>query len=340
VINMLPIIALPSLAEPQPAVAGTKSFDILLASSVASADFEQVPSADPTNQMTFENSAELTDKLPLEAGYVAFINDAGLKPPIIETETAKQGADETPTEGTVASAPAPAAAPTIVPVPINLPKSLPHPTDQTCVRETSDNSVVFMANKNPVIATVSRKEPRAVSTFEGQHLSVPTSFAFPLDANIVPTPEPGKPSPPLIANNTASPVQSAVQLDLARDLAWIANLAQEIVIAAVGTERLTFRLMPQSLGQLDIELVHSPVGLAVEMTATTERAAQIIATEQPRLIEELRQAGVKMLPADHGMGQHAGSQRHSQHRNEPSFAANTPPPQTAKTAPRASSRFA
>jgi flagellar hook-length control protein FliK len=336
VINMLPIIALPSLAEPQPAVTGTKSFDILLASSVASADFEQAPSADPTNQMTFENSAELTDKLPPEAGYVAFINDAGLKPPTKQGEIAEQGPDaETP-----APAPPPALAPTIAPVPIYLPKTLPFAAEETNARVSSDSSVTFMASKIPVTAFVDRREPRAVSTFESQHLSVPTSFALPLDANIVPTPEPAKPSPPLTANNTASPVESAVQLDLARDLAWIANLAQEIVIAAVGTERLTFRLMPQSLGQLDIELVHSPVGLAVEMTATTERAAQIIATEQPRLIEELRQAGVKMLPADHGMGQHAGSQRHSQHRNEPSVAANTPAPQTTKTAPRAGGRFA
>jgi flagellar hook-length control protein FliK len=99
------------------------------------------------------------------------------------------------------------------------------------------------------------------------------------------------------------------ELDLARDLAWIGNLAQEIVAVSDDRESLHFRLMPRSMGQLDVSLLRSPDGLQVEMTATTERAQHIITAEQPRLIEELRQSGVKTAGTDLASGQQPGSQR-------------------------------
>ncbi len=140
------------------------------------------------------------------------------------------------------------------------------------------------------------------------------------------------------ASPTAAP-QLAHQLDLARDLAWIGNLAQEIIAASDDGESLRFRLLPQSLGQLDVQLARSSEGLKVEMTATAERAAQIIAAEQPRLIEELRQSGVKMAGVDLSTSQHNGSRHpHPPPRNAAPFAAAQP--QSTQARNRPDGRFA
>lgn len=144
---------------------------------------------------------------------------------------------------------------------------------------------------------------------------------------------------PTIAAPTNIQPQIFHELDLARDLAWIGNLAQDIVAASSDPEHLSFRLMPRSLGQLDVDLSRSPEGLHVEMTANTERATQIIAAEQPRLIEELRQSGIKIASADLATGQHPGSGRgHQPPRAELPFFDT--PTRSDKPANRPDGRFA
>jgi flagellar hook-length control protein FliK len=73
---------------------------------------------------------------------------------------------------------------------------------------------------------------------------------------------------------------------------WTARLSQEIVAAQRSDGELTFRLTPQHLGTLEIGLTETAQGMIVELQASKEEAAQIIARDEPRLIEELRQRGV------------------------------------------------
>ena len=77
---------------------------------------------------------------------------------------------------------------------------------------------------------------------------------------------------PTIATVANIQPQILQELDLARDLAWIGNLAQDIVAASDDRDHLSFRLMPRALGLLDVDLSRSPEGLHIEFTATTERA--------------------------------------------------------------------
>lgn len=144
---------------------------------------------------------------------------------------------------------------------------------------------------------------------------------------------------PTIATVANIQPQILQELDLARDLAWIGNLAQDIVAASDDRDHLSFRLMPRALGLLDVDLSRSPEGLHIEFTATTERATQIIAAEQPRLIEELRQSGIKTTGTDLPSGQHPHSQRgHPPPRSNPPFFNS--PTRSAKPTNRPDGRFA
>jgi Flagellar hook-length control protein FliK len=94
-------------------------------------------------------------------------------------------------------------------------------------------------------------------------------------------------------------------LNLARESAWLDTLASDIVAASEAPDRLSFRLSPANLGRLDVDLSQSVRGLSVHMTASTDDASNIITAAQPRLVEELRQQGVRV--ADAGVstgGQH------------------------------------
>ena len=74
---------------------------------------------------------------------------------------------------------------------------------------------------------------------------------------------------------------------------WAARLSHEILHARdSAASELTFRLTPRHLGTLDVGLAETPYGLLVELRPSNEEAKAIIAREEPRLIEELRQRGV------------------------------------------------
>lgn len=92
---------------------------------------------------------------------------------------------------------------------------------------------------------------------------------------------------------------------------WAARLTHEILIARESaTSELTFRLTPRHLGTLEVGLAGTPQGLLVELRPSSEEARAIVAREEPRLIEELRQSGVAV--ADPALQSGAsGDGRHS-----------------------------
>jgi flagellar hook-length control protein FliK len=92
-------------------------------------------------------------------------------------------------------------------------------------------------------------------------------------------------------NRASEPGLTPRMLDLSgRD--WAERLSNEIIAAPRNDSELVFRLTPQHLGTLEISLSETGQGMIVELQASKEEAAQIIAREEPRLIEELRQRGV------------------------------------------------
>jgi flagellar hook-length control protein FliK len=83
-------------------------------------------------------------------------------------------------------------------------------------------------------------------------------------------------------------------LDLAGDAAWLDRLARDIAQAAGNEGVIRFRLHPQTLGHLRVELSQGDRGTSVRLTADTEQARYILADAQPRLVAEARAQGVRI----------------------------------------------
>jgi flagellar hook-length control protein FliK len=83
-------------------------------------------------------------------------------------------------------------------------------------------------------------------------------------------------------------------LDLVRDSAWLDRLAHDIAQAAGNEGTIRFRLHPQTLGHLSVELSQGDHGTSVRLTADTEQARAILADAQPRLAAEARAQGVRI----------------------------------------------
>jgi flagellar hook-length control protein FliK len=135
--------------------------------------------------------------------------------------------------------------------------------------------------------------------------------AFPIIQSALVETKDSTPTQPTITAPFADPLRFVVerQLDLARDSRWLDALARDIVAVAETPDRLSFRLSPPQLGQLDVDLSGSDSGLSVRMNASTEAAAHIVAAAQPRLIDELKSQGVRVAEAQVSTG---GGQSHGQ----------------------------
>lgn len=83
-------------------------------------------------------------------------------------------------------------------------------------------------------------------------------------------------------------------LDMGHDDAWLDRLARDIAQAAGNDGAIRFRLNPQTLGHLHVELSQGDRGTTVRMTTETEQARAILADAQPRLAAEARAQGVRI----------------------------------------------
>lgn len=125
------------------------------------------------------------------------------------------------------------------------------------------------------------------------------------------------------------------ELNLIDDPVWIDRLARDIAASTASDGTLNFRLLPERLGHLDIALTHHDGALDIIMQTSTDTATGMIVAEQPRLIEELRQAGMKVGNFEMTTGQHNGAPRH--HQSAPHQPVPFPPMST-QSKPRTSKR--
>lgn len=98
----------------------------------------------------------------------------------------------------------------------------------------------------------------------------------------------------------AAPLQGLVierQLDLAHQQDWIDQLARDIATTAGDGKTLNFRLNPEHLGTLQVEIAQSHHGAAVRFSTDSEAARTLIADAQPRLVAEARAQGVRISEA-------------------------------------------
>jgi len=125
------------------------------------------------------------------------------------------------------------------------------------------------------------------------------------------------------------------KLDLSRDNAWLDRLARDIARAASDDSPLRFRLHPQTLGSLHVELQQGDRGAAVRMTVDTEAARQILSDAQPRLAAEARAQGVRIAETHvdlSGSGRHAPGDQRRQDEARQTPLIRTAPGAAAETA--------
>lgn len=107
------------------------------------------------------------------------------------------------------------------------------------------------------------------------------------------------------------------QLDLAHEGEWLDRLARDIARTAGAEGGLRFRLNPEHLGSLHVELNHGHGGASLRLTADTEAARAIIADAQPRLVAEARAQGVRIAESHVGLGANGHPAGGDQRRHEP-----------------------
>jgi flagellar hook-length control protein FliK len=122
------------------------------------------------------------------------------------------------------------------------------------------------------------------------------------------------PAQPATARPGDAPVADrmmAHHLDLARDSAWLDRLARDIAGSAAADAPMRFRLHPETLGHMRVELTQGDRGTSVRLTVESDSARTIIADAQPRLVAEARAQGVRIAETHvdlaGGSGGHASS---------------------------------
>ena len=84
------------------------------------------------------------------------------------------------------------------------------------------------------------------------------------------------------------------QLDVSAEGEWLDSLAKDIARTAGEGGTLRFKLNPENLGSLRVEITPQANGSVVRLTADTDAARTIIADAQPRLVAEARANGVRI----------------------------------------------
>lgn len=121
------------------------------------------------------------------------------------------------------------------------------------------------------------------------------------------------------ATSTASFPVEIVQtriIDTTSGDQWIAEVAREIAAMQRDDGTLSFRLLPAHLGRVDVTMQNGSEGIAIRIAAENEAAASLMAAAQPKLVEELRQGGVRIAGAEFaGLSNNTSSDRRDDGRN-------------------------
>jgi flagellar hook-length control protein FliK len=214
-----------------------------------------------------------------------------------ETAKAKIAADATPAGAVRTGATAPAAA------------SQADAASTGSRRRDGRANPAVAAAKRDIESTPTTAAPAAAQP------AVPT-FAF-----APPTAQAAAAGEATAAAAPSAPAEALIehQLDVAADGEWLDQLARDIARAGGSEGRMTFRLNPEHLGTLQVELARGEQGTSVRLTADSEAARAMLADAQPRLVAEARAQGVRISEThvDLAGGNAGDSRRQDAERRDP-----------------------
>ncbi len=296
------------------------------------------------------------------------------RPKPLAVRTSRSGAPDTPQTtkptadaGTPADTMSPPAEPAPMPVLpeviIPLPAAMaaaPAPLNAP-LPEASAKAALSLPAQAPVRSGADQTNPPGLSRARASEAAASTEAQLVVSATaphklkagqaafVLPGADAAQPSVTQVASAPVRPAEAAAPnidqraLDLARGDQWLQQLASDIVSVGQRDNRLSFRLMPRTLGQLDVELSHSDAGLSISMNAVHEDARAILSDAQPRLVEDIRAQGVRVADARVSSGGADQQQnRSATHQWEPQieFARDAPVHSQTPEEERRSGRFA
>lgn len=262
--------------------------------------------ADPAPQKPVQSriaqaaKPHLTAAIPTSAGPGATA-PADAAQPLLAGEAAAKSVPAAPSQPHISkSAPAPIASPSEQPIPASL-------------REPARAALAAARPETTVDAD--RPSPAGPST------AAPPAPAFAPAVFTGPTPQPAELA---AAAETRAPdpgeMQMEHELDLAQESEWLDRLARDIARTG-GEGRMRFRLHPETLGHLRVEIAQTDQGASIRLTAESEAARAAIADAQPRLVAEARAQGVRIAETQVDLGSRGetGEQagRHAEEQREP-----------------------
>ena len=146
-----------------------------------------------------------------------------------------------------------------------------------------------------VVPSKSREKPATIVDAAAPLASRP----LPVAPALAPAPDLATAVPSAAPAEAALPAEPLIehQLDMAREGEWLDQLTRDIVRTASTEGSLRFRLNPEHLGSLQVELTQGQAGASVRLTADTEQARSLIADARPQLVAEARAQGVRIAEA-------------------------------------------
>ncbi len=90
-------------------------------------------------------------------------------------------------------------------------------------------------------------------------------------------------------------------IDLGADDRWIASLAKDIAALQDEDGLLRFQLLPRHLGRIEVSVQTGSEGISVRVAAESAAAQSMLAGAQARLVDDLRNNGVRIAAAEIGM---------------------------------------
>lgn len=132
---------------------------------------------------------------------------------------------------------------------------------------------------------------------------------------------PGAPRAAQVATGTPAPSQaSLIAGDLGQSEAWLEGLTREIAAITSDHRTLRFRLDPSSLGKIDVEVQNAADKTTVSMAVASNASLVALQDAQPRLMADVRHAGLRDVEAHifSGQGQSNPGRGQGEHQRKES----------------------
>lgn len=141
-----------------------------------------------------------------------------------------------------------------------------------------------------------RIEPGAVADAATAPIADTRAAAQPLHAAPAPVQPLAAPTGAPLPNVAAALSQQV--LDMSGGDAWIDQIARDISQTAGKDGAMRFRLAPETLGELKVEITHSERGAHVRLNVSSEGAQQALAAAEHKLTAEARAQGVRIAETE------------------------------------------